>query len=83
LPLAYLGLIARLVPRDLRITNGAGSRLLERFGHAELVELRRQLEEALALPPILAAKLGDNPERAGREPMASPGNGGTGTVVAF
>jgi hypothetical protein len=37
------------VPRDLRITNDAGSRLLERFGHAELAELRRHFEEALAL----------------------------------
>jgi hypothetical protein len=69
-PGAYLGLVARLVPKDLLVTNDTGhSSILARLGPAELAELRRQLEEALTLaraghplvlPPILDAKPGDD-----------------------
>jgi hypothetical protein len=69
-PVAYLGLVARLVPKDMRVANDTGhSSILARLGPAELVELRRQLEEALALaraghplvlPPILDAKPSDD-----------------------
>jgi hypothetical protein len=56
-PGAYLGLVARLVSKDLRVTNDTGhssidtghSSILARLGPAELAELRRQLEEALTL----------------------------------
>jgi hypothetical protein len=70
-PLGYLALVARLVPKDLRAADGAAGSILERFGFDELVALRRQLEEALALaragvrlalPPILAAKIGEEGE---------------------
>jgi hypothetical protein len=72
-PLGYLNLVARLVPKDFRGAgddNGARS-MLERFGAAELVELRKQLEEAVALaragvpvalPPILA-EIHEDPNR--------------------
>ena len=69
-PGAYLGLVARLVSKDLRVTNDTGrSSILARLGPAELAELRRQLEKALTLaraghplvlPPILDAKPGDD-----------------------
>jgi hypothetical protein len=69
-PLGYLALVARLVPKDLRAADGAAAgSILERFDAAELVALRRQLEEALALaraghplvlPPILAEEAADD-----------------------
>lgn len=63
------------MPKDLCSTNDAGrSSILERFGFAELTELRRQLEEAvalaragapMALPPILVASMEEEGEANG------------------
>ncbi len=63
------------MPKDLRDTSDAGrSSVLERFGVAELAELRKQLEEAvalaragapMALPPILVTSMEEEGEADG------------------
>jgi hypothetical protein len=71
-PAAYLALVARLVPKDFRGADDGARSILERFGLAELAELRKQLEEAVAaaragvpvaLPPILAEEIHEDPNR--------------------